>query len=349
MQFVETLVCSEPGRLQLERRPAPRPAGAGSRAPAAGRHLRNGLPHLRGQAPVSRVSAGHGPRARGGDRRRPGRAPLGARRGLRRQPVSVVRAVRRLPQRKAELLRTHLGARGASGRGHGRVPFAAGRQPDTSARPHPRPVRDGRVPRHRRPCGEPGRRIGPGPGPRGRRRADRPRRRALRPALRGTGHHLRPAADRSESARFPIAGVDTVPADAGPLDAGLPDGAGFDVVFDATGNPPAMERGFDYVAHGGRFVLVSVVKETITFMDPDFHRKEMSLFGSRNATAEDFQRVISAHRDGRSRRSPDHAPDRFERGARHPQVGNRESGIDQGPHGNQLGGAGVAVRRGCGP
>jgi threonine dehydrogenase-like Zn-dependent dehydrogenase len=33
-------------------------------------------------------------------------------------------------------------------------------------------------------------------------------------------------------------------------------------------------------------------------MDPDFHRKEMSLYGSRNATFEDFQRVIAAHRDG---------------------------------------------------
>jgi 2-desacetyl-2-hydroxyethyl bacteriochlorophyllide A dehydrogenase len=105
------------------------------------------------------------------------------------------------------------------------------------------------------------------------------------------------AADRSESARL-IAGVESVQADMSPLDAGLPDGAGFDVVFDATGSPKAMEKGFDYVAHGGRLVLVSVVKEPITFMDPDFHRKEMSLYGTRTATFEDFQRVIAAHRDG---------------------------------------------------
>ena len=102
------------------------------------------------------------------------------------------------------------------------------------------------------------------------------------------------AADRLESARL-IAGVDTVPADANPLDSGLQDGAGFDAVFDATGGARAMERSFDYVAHGGRLVLVSVVKEPITFMDPDFHRKEMTLFGSRNATSEDFQRVIAAY------------------------------------------------------
>jgi threonine dehydrogenase-like Zn-dependent dehydrogenase len=45
-------------------------------------------------------------------------------------------------------------------------------------------------------------------------------------------------------------------------------------------------------------VLVSVVKEPITFMDPDFHRKELSLLGSRNATPEDFERVIAAIRGG---------------------------------------------------
>jgi len=75
-------------------------------------------------------------------------------------------------------------------------------------------------------------------------------------------------------------------------------GDGFDVVFDATGNQQAMERGFDFVAHGGRYVLVSVIKDSITFRDPDFHRKEMTLFGSRNATSEDFTRVMAAIRGG---------------------------------------------------
>ncbi len=75
-------------------------------------------------------------------------------------------------------------------------------------------------------------------------------------------------------------------------------GEGFDVVFDATGSHGAMEKGFDFVAHGGRYVLVSVVKESITFADPDFHRKEMTLLGSRNSTNEDFQRVIAAIRNG---------------------------------------------------
>ena len=298
VQFVETLVCSEPGRLHLERRPAPRPA----EGQVLVRPLRVGICgtdyHIfEGKHPFLEY-----PRVMGHELAveivdAPDESVLAPGEVCVVNPYLVVRAVRRLPQRKAQLLRTHLGARGAPGRGHGRAPFAPGRQPDAGARPHPRPVRDGRVPRHRRPCGAPGRVsardrvLVVGAGPIG-----------LGVALfaRQSGAQVivfDRAADRSESARS-IAGVDTVPADAGPLDAGLPDGAGFDVVFDATGSPPAMERGFDYVAHGGRFVLVSVVKEPITFMDPDFHRKEMSLFGSRNATAEDFQRVISAHRDG---------------------------------------------------
>jgi len=80
--------------------------------------------------------------------------------------------------------------------------------------------------------------------------------------------------------------------------AAATDGDGFDVVFDATGNARAMQAGFDFVAHGGTYVLVSVVKDPITFQDPDFHRKEMTLMGSRNATAEDFERVIAAIRGG---------------------------------------------------
>ena len=81
---------------------------------------------------------------------------------------------------------------------------------------------------------------------------------------------------------------------------GLPAAApeSFDVVFDATGNQQSMEKGFDFVAHGGRYVLVSVIKNAITFADPDFHRKEMTLYGSRNATNDDFGHVIAAIREG---------------------------------------------------
>lgn len=77
------------------------------------------------------------------------------------------------------------------------------------------------------------------------------------------------------------------------------DGEMFDIVFDATGNPAAMEAGFGYVAHGGTYVLVSIVPSSISFSDPEFHKREMTLLGSRNATAEDFDTVVEAMRNGR--------------------------------------------------
>jgi len=75
-------------------------------------------------------------------------------------------------------------------------------------------------------------------------------------------------------------------------------GEGFDVVFDATGNRESIERGFDHVAAGGRYVLVSIVKGDISFTDVDFHRREMTLLGSRNATNADFETVMDAIRAG---------------------------------------------------
>ena len=97
-----------------------------------------------------------------------------------------------------------------------------------------------------------------------------------------------------------IAGATAIqaPADlASAIDAAT-SGTGFDVVFDATGNRSAIETGFDFVAHGGRYVLISVIREAITFADPDFHRKEMTLLGSRNATNDDFRRVMQAIQSG---------------------------------------------------
>ncbi|RKR07610.1 2-desacetyl-2-hydroxyethyl bacteriochlorophyllide A dehydrogenase [Kushneria sinocarnis] len=79
----------------------------------------------------------------------------------------------------------------------------------------------------------------------------------------------------------------------------LSEGALGDVVFDATGNPAAMNRGFDFAGYGGRYVLVSVVRADITFHDPDFHRRELTLLGSRNATREDFSAVMAEMEAGR--------------------------------------------------
>ncbi|MGY0399267.1 MAG: zinc-binding alcohol dehydrogenase family protein [Ostreibacterium sp.] len=78
----------------------------------------------------------------------------------------------------------------------------------------------------------------------------------------------------------------------------LTDNAFFPTVFDATGNPKAMEKCFQWVAHGGKLIFVSVVTATIQFSDPAFHQREMTLLGSRNATKEDFEHVTDCLRKG---------------------------------------------------
>ncbi|MBD2869219.1 zinc-binding alcohol dehydrogenase family protein [Paenibacillus arenilitoris] len=70
------------------------------------------------------------------------------------------------------------------------------------------------------------------------------------------------------------------------------------VVFDATGSARSMESAFGYVAHGGRLVYVGLVKADLSFNDPEFHKREMTLMGSRNATPDDFAAVQEAIRGG---------------------------------------------------
>lgn len=108
-------------------------------------------------------------------------------------------------------------------------------------------------------------------------------------------------ADRLEFCAGKLGAAACVPLGEGDVDrlAELSDGDFFDVVFDATGNAAAMERGFRFVAHAGTYVLVSIVAADITFSDPEFHKRETTLLGSRNATTEDFETVLQAMREGR--------------------------------------------------
>ena len=71
------------------------------------------------------------------------------------------------------------------------------------------------------------------------------------------------------------------------------------LVIDATGNAAQMMKAFDYVCSGGTIVYVSLVRADITFADPLFHTKEVTLMGSRNATKEDFSNVIAGIESGR--------------------------------------------------
>jgi len=70
-------------------------------------------------------------------------------------------------------------------------------------------------------------------------------------------------------------------------------------VFDATGNRRAIEQSFSYMAHTGRYILVGLQKETISFSHPEFHKREGTLMSSRNATKNDFEYVIEMIRQKR--------------------------------------------------
>ncbi len=72
----------------------------------------------------------------------------------------------------------------------------------------------------------------------------------------------------------------------------------FDVVVDATGNVDSIRNGLRYVGHGGRYVLLSVVREEIGFADPEFHKRETTLLASRNALPADFAEVVTRMREG---------------------------------------------------
>jgi 2-desacetyl-2-hydroxyethyl bacteriochlorophyllide A dehydrogenase len=70
------------------------------------------------------------------------------------------------------------------------------------------------------------------------------------------------------------------------------------VVIDATGNRNAINNGLQYLAHGGRYVLIGLQKEAISFPHPGFHQRETTLMSSRNALREDFVHVINAMKQG---------------------------------------------------
>lgn len=70
-------------------------------------------------------------------------------------------------------------------------------------------------------------------------------------------------------------------------------------VFDATGSPQSMSNAFNYVAHTGKLVFVGIVNTDVSFNDPLLHRREMTVYASRNALPEDFRRIIELIETGR--------------------------------------------------
>lgn len=69
-------------------------------------------------------------------------------------------------------------------------------------------------------------------------------------------------------------------------------------VFDVTGSAASMNKAYTFASHGGRLIFVGLVQADISFPDPEFHKRELTLLSSRNATREDLEYVVQTIKQG---------------------------------------------------
>lgn len=75
--------------------------------------------------------------------------------------------------------------------------------------------------------------------------------------------------------------------------ARLTDGNGPNVVFEAVGLPQTFREAVDLVSFSGRVVYIGYVKSEVAYNTSLFNLKELDILGSRNATRQDFEDVIT--------------------------------------------------------
>ena len=76
-------------------------------------------------------------------------------------------------------------------------------------------------------------------------------------------------------------------------------GNGFDVVIEAVGLPSTFQNCIDAAAYGGRVVLIGVGKKNLDFNFTLIQKKELNVFGSRNALKKDFLELIDLVKSGK--------------------------------------------------
>ena len=77
------------------------------------------------------------------------------------------------------------------------------------------------------------------------------------------------------------------------------DGNGYDVTVEAVGLPQTFQNAVDAVAFAGRVIQIGVGKKTVNFNFTELQRKELKIYGSRNAVKSDFLEVIDIFKTGR--------------------------------------------------
>ena len=76
-------------------------------------------------------------------------------------------------------------------------------------------------------------------------------------------------------------------------------GYGFDVCIEAVGLPSTFQTCIDCAAFGGKVVLIGVGKKNLDFNFTLLQKKELNVFGSRNALKKDFLELIELVKAGR--------------------------------------------------
>lgn len=81
--------------------------------------------------------------------------------------------------------------------------------------------------------------------------------------------------------------------------AEVTNGNGFDVTIEAVGLPSTFQNCIDAAAFGGRVVLIGVGKKNLDFNFTMIQKKELNIFGSRNALKKDFIELIDLVKSGK--------------------------------------------------
>ena len=76
-------------------------------------------------------------------------------------------------------------------------------------------------------------------------------------------------------------------------------GNGFDVCVEACGAPATFLSCIDEAAHGANIILIGNGKKETTFLHSILLKKELNVFGSRNALTKDFETLINLVADGK--------------------------------------------------
>lgn len=80
--------------------------------------------------------------------------------------------------------------------------------------------------------------------------------------------------------------------------AEITNGNGFDVTIEAVGLPSTFQNCIDAVTFGGKVVLIGVSKRNLDFFFTIIQKKELNVYGSRNALKKDFLELIDLVKGG---------------------------------------------------